>query len=77
MLYTNNTLRKLELDGNLLGPKSAAEFGKALKVNRSLKLLDLESNQLTVDGQEMWGVYELVEFLDQNKTLLSINLSNN
>jgi hypothetical protein len=50
MLYTNNTLRKLELDGNLLGPKSAAEFGKALKVNKSLKLLDLESNQLTVDG---------------------------
>ncbi len=44
MLYTNNTLRKLELDGNLLGPKSAAEFGKALKVNKSLKLLDLESN---------------------------------
>ena len=50
MLYTNNTLRKLELDGNLLGPKIAAEFGKALKVNKSLKLLDLESNQLTVDG---------------------------
>lgn len=25
----------------------------------------------------MWGVYELVEFLENNKTLLSINLSNN
>jgi len=44
MLYTNNTLRRLELDGNLLGPRSASEFGKALKVNKSLKLLDLESN---------------------------------
>jgi len=25
----------------------------------------------------MWGVYELVEFLDHNKTLLSLNLANN
>lgn len=44
ILYENKTLRKLELEGNQLGPKSAAEFGKVLKVNTTLKYLDLESN---------------------------------
>jgi Ran GTPase-activating protein (RanGAP) involved in mRNA processing and transport len=61
MLITNKTLRKLELEGNLLGPKSFAEFGTCLKQNNTLKLLDLESNQLTVDGQEMYGVYQFTE----------------
>jgi hypothetical protein len=50
MLNTNKTLRKLELEGNLLGPKSAIEFGKALCKNKTLRYLDLESNQLTLDG---------------------------
>lgn len=77
MLNTNKTLRKLELEGNLLGPKSATEFGKALKNNTTLKYLDLESNQLTVDGQELRGIYDLVAFLDHNTTLLSLNLANN
>ena len=27
MLYTNKTLRKLELEANLLGPKTAIMFG--------------------------------------------------
>ena len=36
MLNTNKTLRKLELEGNLMGPNSAAEFGKALKNNKTL-----------------------------------------
>jgi hypothetical protein len=44
MLNSNHSLRKLELEGNLLGPKSATEFGKALKNNKTLKFLDLESN---------------------------------
>jgi len=41
MLYTNNTLRKLELDGNLLGPRNASELGIVLIINKPLKLLDL------------------------------------
>ena len=44
MLHDNKTLRKLELEGNLLGPKSIMAFGAALKVNKTLKYLDLESN---------------------------------
>lgn len=77
MLVYNKTLRKLELEGNLLGPKSFAEFGHSLKENKVLKLLDLESNQLTVDGQEMYGVYQFIECFGQNDTLLSLNIANN
>ena len=65
------------MEGNSLGPKSAAEFGRALCHNKALKSLDLENNQLTIGGTEHWGIYQFVEFLDQNDTLLSLNLSNN
>jgi hypothetical protein len=36
ILYNNKVLRKLELEGNNLGPKSAKEFGKALRINKTL-----------------------------------------
>lgn len=77
MLNTNKTLRKLDLEGNQLGPKSIVEFGKMLRYNKSLKSIDLESNFLTLGGSEYWGLYEFVEFLDHNNTLLSLNLANN
>lgn len=44
MLIDNKSLRKLELEGNLLGPQTAKKFGEVLKVNKTLRLLDLESN---------------------------------
>ena len=59
MLYTNTTLRKLELEGNSLGPMCAYAFGRALKVNKTLKFLDLESNQLTSDGTTNAGINDL------------------
>ena len=77
MLLTNNTLRKLELEGNCLGYLSAYAFGRALRKNKGLKFLDLESNQLTQDGTTYGGVTELIAFLPHNKTLLSLNLANN
>ena len=77
MLYTNKTLRKLELEGNCLGPNTAAEFGRVLQHNTTLQYLDLESNQLTLDGQEFYGMYEFVNLLEHNDTLLSLNLANN
>jgi len=77
MLSSNKILRKLDLEGNLLGPKTLAEFGEVLKVNTTLKSLNLESNQLTMDGQDMWGVYKFAEMFDNNQTLLSLNLCNN
>jgi len=39
--------------------------------------LNLESNQLTQDGQECWGIDEFISFLYENKTLLSLNIANN
>lgn len=77
MLNSNSTMRKLELEGNGLGPKSAAEFGRMLSANKGLKHLNLESNQLTLGGQEHWGIYQFVEFLNTNNTLLSLNMANN
>lgn len=50
MLKTNNILRKLDLEGNLLGPKSLAEFGETFKTNKALRSLNLADNQLTLDG---------------------------
>jgi hypothetical protein len=44
ILYTNKVLIKLEMEGNNLGPRSAKEFGKALRINKTLLYLDLESN---------------------------------
>ena len=44
ILHNNNTLRKLELEGNVLGPKSSKAFATALKYNKTLIYLDLESN---------------------------------
>jgi hypothetical protein len=61
MLNDNHVLRKLELEGNLLGPNSASEFGISLKSNTSLKFLDLESNQLSQDGFDFKGVYDLIK----------------
>jgi len=44
IIYNNTSLVKLELEGNNLGPKTAKEFAKGLKYNKTLQYLDLESN---------------------------------
>ena len=76
MLLHNKHLRKLELEGNLMGPNSAKEFGNALCHNKTLKFLDLENNQLAND-QDTSGVERLIDMLKDNVTLLSLNLANN
>lgn len=55
-LHDNVTLRKLELEFNRLGPLSAKEFGIALFHNKTLRFLNLESNQLTMEGEDTSGV---------------------
>ena len=44
MLWYNKKLRKLELEGNVIGPRSIALLGTYLKMNESLQYLDLEGN---------------------------------
>jgi hypothetical protein len=43
----NKHLEKLELEGNMLGSKTAFEVGELLKTNNVLRLVDLEFNNLT------------------------------
>ncbi len=49
----------------------------ALKKNKTLRYLDLESNDLTRMGEENTGVEEMIQALIHNKTLLSLNMANN
>ena len=66
ILYNNRTLRKLELEGNLLGAKTAMQFGKVLKLNNTLLALDLENNCLTQDGEDNAGMVEFIRALETN-----------
>lgn len=78
ILYTNTALRKLELEFNRLGPLTAREFGIALTKNFTLRYLNLESNVLTMEGEDPAGVQKhLIPALRQNRFLLSLNLGNN
>ena len=74
---SNKVLRKLELEGNCLGLSTAKVFAMALRKNTTLQFLDLESNNLTHDGEENSGVEEMIQALSGNKTLMSLNLANN
>mmetsp|Transcript_44345 Transcript_44345/g.58830 ORF Transcript_44345/g.58830 Transcript_44345/m.58830 type:complete len:99 (+) Transcript_44345:618-914(+) len=56
---------------------TAKVFALALRKNRTLRYLDLESNNLTNDTEENGGVEEMIQALAQNPTLLSLNLANN
>lgn len=85
MLLTNKVLRKLELEGNKLGPKSILAFGKALEENTTLRVLDLESNDIFKDRDGGLNqdkrptqpkVFQFIESMKKNKTLLSLNLAN-
>ena len=44
MLLVNRKIRKIELEGNKLGPKTAREFGNVLRCSDSLMYLDLDNN---------------------------------
>lgn len=78
MLLTNKVLRKLELEGNCLGAKTAKELGFALQMNSTLKFLDLESNQLSPqDNTDSSGIMRFIDGLRVNNALLSLNVSNN
>ena len=78
MLEDNKFLNKLELEGNLLGPKTAMAFGKVLKEkNKTLRFLDLENNFLTNSGATYDEVKTFSDCLVTNTTLLHLSLANN
>lgn len=86
MLVQNTSLRKLELEGNKLGPKSIEAFGRMLMKNTTLRVLDLESNDIYKDKDAPFDpetkrpvtpkLFFFIEALQRNTTLLSLNLAN-
>jgi Leucine Rich repeat len=86
ILIQNRVLRKLELEGNKLGPKSIQAFGRALEVNTTLRVLDIESNDIYKDKDAPFDpetkrpvvpkLFYFIECMQKNQTLLSLNLAN-
>jgi hypothetical protein len=86
MLIQNKVLRKLELEGNKLGPKTIQALGFALEKNTTLRVLDLESNDIYKDKDAPFDpetrkptipkMFFFVESMQMNTTLLSLNLAN-
>jgi hypothetical protein len=71
-------LQQLELGGNLLGPRTLAEFGRSLRpengsVPSGLRGLNLESNPVTSLGADLSGISEFSDMLEFNSTLRAIN----
>ena len=77
MLLSNKVLRKLELEGNVLGLQTARAFAKVFRTNKTLKYINLESNNLSHDGEENGRVEDMISALATNQTLLGLNLNNN
>ena len=77
MLLSNKVLRKLELEGNVLGLQTARAFAKVFRTNKTLKYINLESNNLSHDGEENGRVENMISALATNQTLLGLNLNNN
>ena len=78
MLLVNSYVRKVEFEGNKLGPKTALELANVLSINESLQFLDLSQNCLTsAYGDNPQGVLALAQALKQNTTLLSLGVAGN
>ncbi|KAJ0408327.1 hypothetical protein ATCC90586_000068 [Pythium insidiosum] len=69
-----SALRRLDLEGNALGPLAARELADALAENETLESLSLESNPLTDQEKDWTGVAALGQMLARNRGLRSLNL---
>lgn len=77
MLLVNSYVRKVEFEGNKLGPKTALALAHVLEVSDSLQFLDLSRNCLTSQGDDPDGVFALAEALKTNTSLLSLGVAGN
>ncbi|GLE10056.1 hypothetical protein PINS_up022051 [Pythium insidiosum] len=69
-----SALRRLDLEGNALGPLAARELAEALGGNETLESLSLESNPLTDQEKDWSGVAALSAMLARNRGLRSLSL---
>lgn len=67
----------MELECNNLSYMTAHVFALALRKNKTLQYLDLESNDLSHEGQKKEGIEAMIRALETNTTLLSLNVANN
>lgn len=74
-LKYNHSIEKLCLEGNQLGPKFLESLSETLKVNKTLRYIDLEGNPLT-NGNNEAGIDCLFGALKSNDTLMHLNLNN-
>lgn len=63
------------MEGNNLGPKTLVAIAKLLETNKSIRVIDLESNNLTAydkdkNTYDYSGIMALCEALEKNDTLL-------
>ncbi|CAD7955191.1 unnamed protein product [Amoebophrya sp. A25] len=75
MLAKNKALTKMDLEGNMLGPKAAHAFAEALKVNETIKCLNLEANSMGGDDES--GIVALAQSLKKNQDLQILALGKN
>ena len=71
-LSHNNSVKRLVLDGCMLGDQGCAFLSELLKKNNHLKVLDLQMN-----GISSKGCKTLAEGLKQNSSVVEIYLGNN
>merc|ERR1711904_303930 len=76
-LFENKTLKELNLEGNSLGVKAAAEIGHLINKNNIIKSINLDNNMLTNHDQSSEGVITLANGLRDNTSLLSLSLLGN
>ncbi|CAM9355293.1 unnamed protein product, partial [Hapterophycus canaliculatus] len=74
LLKRNNALVNVALGSNGLGVFACRAFGESLCSNSTLKCLNLESNPLTGDGENISGIRAVADMFGKNTTLTSVNL---
>lgn len=80
-LEYNHFLERLSLEGNMLGPRFLEAFAKTLKINKTLKYIDLEGNPLCKSSSDA-GIQALCEVRDaqqalkENDTVSYLSLNN-
>lgn len=70
----NNSLERLDLESNNLGPKFCEQLAVTITKNTMLRSIDIEGNNLT-NGNDENGIMALAESQKHNDTLLCLNLN--
>ena len=74
-LTINKGLEHCEMQGNNLQAGGVKSLGEMLLKNRTLKVLNLEMNDLTSNGKDNSGIQALAEALRHNVVLTSLTLN--